>query len=268
MAPSCARPIAGRPGSAPTCRLRWAATRTAAPTANDWRSIPNRPNVLFFGSRKNGLWKSSDEGVTWKKVDTFPLSEEPTGVGITFVLFDPKSGAAGKPTPTIYAGVAKTDGSIYQSTDEGATWKLVPKQPTKVMASHAGFDSNGVLYVSYGNLPGPSDVIDGAVVELRPQEGKLTNITPIAPSSADKFGYGGLSVDASHPGTLMVTTIDRWTKGDEIFRTSDGGKSWKALAAKVVRDDAAPNISTGAATNRAPPAGWATSTSIRSPRAT
>ena len=154
------------------------------------------------------------------------------------MLFDPKSGPSGKPTPTIYAGVAKTDGSLYQSTDEGATWKLVPKQPTDLMASHAGFDSTGVLYVSYGNLPGPSDVIEGAVWSFDPKKPSWTNITPIAPSSADKFGYGGLSVDASHPGTLMVTTIDRWTKGDEIFRTSDGGKSWKALAGKVVRDDA------------------------------
>jgi photosystem II stability/assembly factor-like uncharacterized protein len=35
----------------------------------------------------------------------------------------------------------------------------------------------------------------------------------------------------------MVSTIDRWTHGDEVYRTTDGGKTWKALFTKVVRDD-------------------------------
>ncbi|HEY4395718.1 MAG TPA: sialidase family protein, partial [Polyangia bacterium] len=52
-----------------------------------------------------------------------------------------------------------------------------------------------------------------------------------------KFGYGGLSVDAKHPGTLLVSTIDRWSKHDDVFRTTDGGKKWKPLFEKATRDD-------------------------------
>jgi len=36
----------------------------------------------------------------------------------------------------------------------------------------------------------------------------------------------------------MVSTLDRWTHGDEVYRTTDGGQTWKALFPKVVRDDA------------------------------
>jgi photosystem II stability/assembly factor-like uncharacterized protein len=84
-------------------------------------------------------------------------------------------------------------------------------------------------------------VVDGAVWKYEPEQGKFTNITPATPEkgekASDRFGYGGLAVDAAHPGTLMVTTIDRWTKGDEIFRTTDGGKAWKIVGSTASHDD-------------------------------
>jgi photosystem II stability/assembly factor-like uncharacterized protein len=199
---------------------------------------PNLTSILYFGSRKNGLWKSTDSGASWDKVGSFSASDSGNGVGIPIVLFDKASGAKGKPTPIIYVGVANKDGSLYRSTDAGETWKLVPKQPMGVMASHAEFDSTGVMYISYGDGPGPNNVMDGAVWKYEPKPEKFANITPAAPKKGDTFGYGGLSVDAAHPGTIMVSTIDRWTQGDEVYRTTDGGKTWKALFTKVVRDDA------------------------------
>jgi len=199
---------------------------------------PNLTSVLFFGSRQNGLWKSNDSGASWDKVGSFSATDSGNGVGIPIVLYDKSSGAKGKPTPIIYAGVANKDGSLFRSTDAGGTWKLVPKQPMGVMASHAELDSTGVMYISYGNGPGPNNVTEGAVWKYEPKSEKFTNITPAAPKKDDGFGYGGLSVDAAHPGTVMVSTIDRWTHGDEVYRTTDGGKNWKALLPRAVRDDA------------------------------
>jgi hypothetical protein len=201
---------------------------------------PNRPEILFFGSRRNGLWKSTDGAVTWNKVESFPMKEDADGMGVLFVTFDQKSGTPKNPTPTLYAGVAKTDACLFESKDAGATWKPVDKQPKGVMASHAEFDSNGVLYLSYGNVPGPSDVVDGAVWKYVPKGNEWTNITPVFPGKdpKDKFGYGGLSVDTAHPGTLVVSTIDRWTLGDEIFRTTDGGKRWINVGSKAAHDPA------------------------------
>ncbi|HEX7599399.1 MAG TPA: carbohydrate-binding protein, partial [Polyangia bacterium] len=199
---------------------------------------PHHPSILYFGSRKNGLWKSTDSGETWDQVNTFTATDSGNGVGIPVVVFDKQSGSKGKATPVIYAVVANKEGSLYHSTDAGATWKLVAKQPKGLMASHAEFDSTGALFLSYGNGPGPNDVTDGAIWKYQSKQDKFTNITPVAPKGEDKFGYGGLSVSASQPGTLMVSTIDRWSSGDEVYRSTDGGKTWKALLKKVVRDDA------------------------------
>ncbi len=198
---------------------------------------PNYPQKLLFGTRKYGLYQSDDYGATWKP-GNFPVKEEPLGVGITFVVFDSSSGTKGAATKTVYAGFASTETGLYQSKDGGESWEAVPGQPKGVMPSHAAFDNQGTLYLSYGDKPGPSEVRDGAVWKYEPKTGKWTNVTPKKPQGEDKFGYGGLGVAANKAGVVMVTTIDRWGPGDEIFRTADGGKTWVALGEKAVRDDA------------------------------
>jgi xyloglucan-specific exo-beta-1,4-glucanase len=201
---------------------------------------PNDTKLLLFGSRRNGMWKSSDGSKTWTKLAGYTLPDDPAGIGINFVLFDKKSGSPGKPTPVIYAGVANLETSLYRSTDAGATWKPVPKQPSGVMPHHAGIDSAGALYLSYGNGPGPGELTTGSIWKYEAKGDVWTDITPLVPGKLenDKFGYAGLSVAEDRAGTLMVTTLDRWTHGDEIFRTVDGGKTWRAIAQKAVRDDA------------------------------
>jgi len=56
---------------------------------------PNQTSIIYFGSRKNGLWKSTDSGASWDKVDSFSASDSGNGVGIPIVLFDKASGAKG-----------------------------------------------------------------------------------------------------------------------------------------------------------------------------
>jgi hypothetical protein len=190
---------------------------------------PNKPDILYFGSRKNGLWKSEDGAATWKKVESFPDPGETGGVGINIVAFAPKGGKAGNPTPTIYATIAAKEKNVLVSQDAGKSWKPVPEQPSGLMPSHLEFDAAGTMYVSYGNLPGPSDVTDGAVYKFTPSTGKWANITPLEPKGDDKFGYGGLSADSSKAGHLIACSIDRWTMKDEVWRTTDAGKTWKKV---------------------------------------
>ena len=189
---------------------------------------PNQPEVLYFGSRKNGLWRSEDGSVTWKQVESFPDPGDTGGVGIAVVAFPP-SGKKGAASRVVYAAVARTKDSLLRSEDGGRSWKAVPEQPTGLLPSHLEFDAGGVLYVSYGNQPGPSDVTDGALYKLTPATSKWTDITPLKPKGDDRFGYGGLAADPSRAGHLLTCSIDRWTKKDELWRSTDGGKSWKAV---------------------------------------
>ncbi|MBC7805067.1 MAG: carbohydrate-binding protein, partial [Akkermansiaceae bacterium] len=190
---------------------------------------PNTPTTLFLGTRHEGLWQSRDSGETWKKVESFPVKNKTNGIGTIFVLFDKKAKA-------IYAGVSDKVTGLYRSTDNGATWKAVAGQPTGLLPHHGVLSGDGALYVTYGDAPGPNGMSDGAVWKVDTRKDVWSNVTPIKPAEGDKFGYAGVSADARSPQTLVVTTMDRWAKHDTIFRTRDGGKTWKDLGPESVRD--------------------------------
>jgi photosystem II stability/assembly factor-like uncharacterized protein len=193
---------------------------------------PSNPANLYFGTRHEGLWQSKDSGATWKKVESFPVTGKTNGIGTIFVLFD-------KSAKTIYAGVSDTSTGLYQTDDNGVTWKAVVGQPTELLPHHAVLSSDGSLYVTYGNAPGPNGMTDGAIWKRDTKAGIWSNVTPHKPGGGDKFGYAGISVDVKSPRTLVVTTMDRWAKHDTIFRTTDGGKTWKNIGPQTVRDASA-----------------------------
>jgi hypothetical protein len=201
---------------------------------------PRDSDTLWLGTRHDGLLKSTDRGATWKAV-TFPATPSATGQGVTLLV------AAGR---TVYAGWGDSDGtagkpSLYRTSD-GTTWEAVPKQPTGATAKvpiRAAYDRHTrELYVTYANAPGPNGQSDGSVHKLRTTDGKWTEVTPVKPGGAtsdggtDSFGYGGCAVDARHPGTVVVSTNNRWALVDTLYRTTDGGRTWKSLKDKAVLD--------------------------------
>jgi hypothetical protein len=212
---------------------------------NDGRSVgerlavdPNRPSTLYFGSRTTGLWQSADSGATWNQVKSLPglgpsdggaamgPATTPNGVGITFVVFDTAS-CPGSGFTTVYVGEAVSGQSIFRSTDGGMTWSPIDNQPTGLLPARAALGSSGQLYVTYGggsgtNGDGPNNVTAGAVYRLDTATGAWTNVTP--PTSG-AFGYAGVSVDAAHPDTVVVSTIDHWNL-DDVLRSTDAGGHW------------------------------------------
>jgi photosystem II stability/assembly factor-like uncharacterized protein len=122
----------------------------------------------------------------------------------------------------------------------------VPGQPSGEAAKvpiHGAYDSGTrAFYVTYANAAGPNGQNNGSVHKLDTATGKWTDITPVKPGgtapdgSADNFGYGGLAVDARRPGTLVVSTNNRWAVLDTLFRSTDGGRSWVSLKDQAVLD--------------------------------
>ncbi|MFI2719942.1 1,4-beta-glucanase [Streptomyces collinus] len=199
---------------------------------------PRDSDTLWLGTRHDGLLRSTDRGASWQAV-SFPAAPSATGQGITLLV------AAGR---SVYAGWGDSDGTsanLYRTAD-GATWEAVPGQPAGTAARvpvRAAYDRHTrELYVTYANAPGPNGQSDGSVHKLRVGNGKWSDVTPVKPGgttadgSADSFGYGGVAVDARRPGTLVVSTNNRWADIDTVFRSTDGGRTWTSLKDRAVFD--------------------------------
>lgn len=233
---------------------------------------PQDPRILFLGTRHDGLWRSADRAVSWQRVTTFPdVTEAPiqppppipgetpqqrwqrmpvNGSGIIFVKYQPEKGTTGhstaaRPTQTIYVGVSlKGRPNLFVSHDAGQTWAPVPNAPTQYRPTRAALAADGTLYVSYGDNPGPSRMSDGAIWKLDTRTGQWTDITPDRPSPQRPFGYAAVNVDPQNLRTVIASTYYHYQfGGEQLFRSTDGGATWKPALANAQYDySAAPYV--------------------------
>ena len=92
---------------------------------------PRNPHVLFAamwegyrtpwtlnsGGEKDGLYRSGDDGTTWKRMEGNGLPEGPLGrIGV---------GVSGADSNVVYALIEAKKGGLYRSDDGGTNWSLI-----------------------------------------------------------------------------------------------------------------------------------------------
>ena len=193
---------------------------------------PNKGNILLCGSRTRGLWKSTDSGATWTRLDniTFPNNRK-----VAFVQYISASSTTGNATPEIYVGLQYSGGNnLFVSSDGGDSWQAVENQTTTYMA-HRCLLSNGKLYITYTDTEGPGTNGKGAVKKYDLTAKTWTDISPSGNPS-----FGEVSVDPTNPDNLVVTTLSMWQRqawisggsdsyGDQIYISTNDGANWKNL---------------------------------------
>jgi len=177
-------------------KQRWAGERLAV--------NPSNSKEIFFGSRHDGLWKSSDAGATWAKV----TSCAPTltaGIGILGIVFDQR--VPGLVYINVYG-----DG-LYKSTDTGVTWSKIEGSPKQ--AQRMTTTSNGVLYVTHES--GVSKYVNGA----------WSNITP----DGNQASFNALGVNPTNQDNVLVALGQ--STSTKIYETLDGGDTWTEKKASI-----------------------------------
>ena len=187
--------------------------------ANDaWRGTtgerlavdPNQPGVVYFASRKNGLWRMA--GGSWSQVGG-GLPASTASPGISFVLFDPSAGVtATGATRNLYAGVYAS--GVWASVDGGISWSQIGGTTNPARAALA---TDGTLFVTFGGDEGGTT---GGVG--RYQNGRWTDVTP----QANGKSYSGISSDPTNPSIVMAAVNGNL----QIFRSGDQGNSWSPIA--------------------------------------
>lgn len=200
---------------------------------------PANDKLLYLGAPAgNGLWRSIDGGATWARVTNFPHTgddPETTGTtedpGLVWVAFDRSTGRRGGTTKTIYVGVADRNDPVYRTTDGGVTWAPLAGAPTGFMPHRGVFEPvSHALYVTTADSIGPFGGSKGDVWKYDSAAATWTRISPVPSTSTDNyFGYSGLAIDRSHPGTIMVGTQVSWWPDGVMWRSTDAGATWSRI---------------------------------------
>ncbi|MCD0465269.1 RICIN domain-containing protein [Flavobacterium sp. ENC] len=189
---------------------------------------PHNSNILFCGTRANGLWKSTDGGVSWNQAWS-GVTTTSNGNGICFVQFDPSGSVVSGATQTIYIGVSRTgSANIYKSTNGGATFTDI--SPTTSFMPHRVALQGTTMYATYADGAGPALEGDGKLYKLNTSTGNWTNVTPV---HSKDYAYGGVSIDPNNVNRVVISTCGMyWNNqygggwGDFVFLSTDGGSTW------------------------------------------
>ena len=194
---------------------------------------------LWFGSRHDGLWHSSDRGTHWRKAERFPLPglglpapRRTTHGGLSFVLFDPTK--AGR---LFVASADPGAQHLFRSEDRGEHWQVVDGGPDPALLPvKAVLGGDGVLTITYSDAIGPNGISRGAVWRVDATGAHWQDVTPDRRPDAPVGGYMGVAVSARDPRVVAVSTVDRYRPVDTVWRSIDAGAHWDELYRRSTRD--------------------------------
>jgi hypothetical protein len=175
---------------------------------------PNNSNVVYFGSRRQGLFRSTDGGRSWQ--NTFRPQQDNNDHGVVFVAVDPSSQRNTDRSQVIYLGVASSkNASIYRSQNGGASWEAIGWEiPKDRYPARFAISKTGVLYVTYLG----ADYKRATLWRLF--AGYWQNISPpnVTPSA-------GISIDPFNEASLI--TYGAGGSANILLRSNNYGDLWQ-----------------------------------------
>ena len=194
--------------------------------------VASQPLTFYFGATGGGVWKTTTGGFAWENVSDGFFKAGSIGA-ISVADADPNVVYVGTgsacPRGNISAGVG-----MYKSLDAGKTWSYVGLctscQIARVQVHPR--DPNLVYVAVLGNIFGPSQ--DRGI--FRSKDGGATWEKVLYVN--ERTGASDLAMDAANPRVLYAGmwaverkpwTIDSGSLDGGIFKSTDGGDTWKRL---------------------------------------
>jgi len=195
--------------------------------------VPGDPMINYIGAASGGLWKTNDGGVSWESIFD---DQEASSIGaVAITPTDPDVVWAGTgETFVIRPAHAMGDG-IYKSEDAGKTWKKMGLAKTgrigRIVVHPT--DPNTVYVAALGHTYGPQQ--ERGVFKTTDGGRNWKRILFVD----ENTGAADIALNPKNPDQLLVGMwsihINTWGlrsggPGGGIYRSMDGGTTWKALS--------------------------------------
>ena len=198
---------------------------------DDFAVVEGNPDIIYAGTASGGLWKTTNNGVTWE-----PIFDGETTSSIGDVAVAPSS------PDIVWVGTGEANNrqssswgdGVYKSEDGGRTWKNMGLRDTHHIGRIVVHPANpDIVYVAaLGRLWGPSKerglfrTTDG---------GKTWLNTRFIDEST---GFIDVAIDPENPSTLYAAAFQRQRTaygfsgggpGSGLYKTTDAGNTWVRL---------------------------------------
>ena len=210
--------------------LRW---RNVGPAnfmgrMSDVVGIPGPSKTLFVATAAGGIWKTMNNGITWR-----PVFDDKRVISMGMLAIAPSD------TQQVWAGTGEPNsrnsieagGGIYKSADGGITWTLKGLEKTEHIGRIVVHPTNpNIVYVA----------ALGAAWRSNPDRGlyKTTDggsTWSLIKFISDKAGFIDVAMDPSDANTLYAASWERLRTpyslksggvGSALWKTTDGGATW------------------------------------------
>ena len=204
---------------------------------------PELPSIMYYATRQDGLWKSTDSGHTWNQVTSLSSIRLTNGgqvYGTQQVVFDTSNRGTGTQTWVMWATVnpdyAKAAGltsSLYESTNGGATWApvAVPSAVSGYYIPHVVRAADGYFYFAFNQTGGQGRPGPGYVYKFGggAHGGTWTQLL-----STTGMGVGGLAVNGTGSTTRIAVGMTGWADSSKQIQVSDdAGLNWHEVEANM-----------------------------------
>ncbi|MBV9723552.1 MAG: glycoside hydrolase [Gammaproteobacteria bacterium] len=208
--------------------------------------VASQPSVFYIGAVNGGVWKTNDAGRTWRPI--FDAQSTQSIGAIAVAPSDPDiiyvASGEGLPRPDLSVG-----NGIYRSRDGGRTWSHVGLAQGQQIAELAvdPHDASRLFAAVLGHPYGPN-----------PERGIYRSVDAGTTWQRvlykdEDTGASAVAIDPVHPqivyAGLWQSRLGPWEDKNEfngtgggLFKSTDGGNTWKRLSAGLPQDLSQVNI--------------------------
>lgn len=198
------------------------------------------PHTYYFGATGGGVWKTTDGGLTWHPMTDKVKGMSPSIGAIAVAPSDPNVIYAATGEACIRGDIIDGNG-VYKSTDAGKTWNFVGLRDTRAIGRIAVDPKNAdIVYVAALGHPFGPNVERGI---FRTTDGGKTWSKVLYKD--ENSGGIDLSLDPANPNIIFASLwqarrspwgLDSGGPGSGLYRSTDGGTTWKHLTGHGLPD--------------------------------